>query len=748
VIGVDLRNEPHLVVGGESTGACWTGDTETSGSYTGCPVTNTAQNWPVAAQAAGNAVLAINPNLLVFVEGIDCYSGSCDWQGGNLAGVATNPVVLNVPNQLAYSAHDYGPNLFEQPWFTSSTTDASLEAIWNKYWGYINTGGTAPVWVGEFGTDNSSGDIESTAAGSQGQWFEDLTGFIQANPTINWTYWALDGEDDYALLDANYDSTPLSATKQSLLAAMQFPLTGGGGLACPVPTAVPQNFTGTAASSSQINLSWTAVPPSATGCTITYDIFSSTTQGFTPSSSNLIASGVSGTTYSAAGLKPSTQYYFAAETVDVTGATQPSSILSVETLAGSTSGFTLTPSTSSLSLVQGASATDTITITDTGGFTGSVALAASGLPTGVTASFGTNPTTGTSVVTFTAGSTAATGTSTVTITGTSGTTTASTTISLTLGGCDAEAFTLAPSATALSLAQGASATDSITLGDLCGFTGNVTFAVSGLPSGVTAAIAPNPSTGTSVVTFTASSTAATGTSTVTITGVSGTLTAATTIALTVKSAPTPSFTLAPSASSLSVTQGASAADPITVMDVGVFTGSVALFASGVPSGVTATFGTNPATATSVITFVASSTAVAGASTVTITGTSGSVTATTTIALTVAPSTPTSACTIGYTISSQWPGGFGAAITITNNGTTALNGWTLTWVFANGQTVTQLWNGAEMQSGANVTITSLSYNGSIPAGGSYAGMGFNGSWNGVTNAIPTSFVLNGTTCTVN
>jgi hypothetical protein len=125
-----------------------------------------------------------------------------------------------------------------------------------------------------------------------------------------------------------------------------------------------------------------------------------------------------------------------------------------------------------------------------------------------------------------------------------------------------------------------------------------------------------------------------------------------------------------------------------------------------------------------------------------------VSATTTIALTVLPGNPVPACTIGYTISSQWPGGFGAAITITNTGTTALNGWTLTWAFANGQTITQLWNGAETQSGANVTVTNLSYNGTIAAGGSYTGMGFNGAWNSVTNAIPTAFSLNGTACTVN
>jgi len=108
----------------------------------------------------------------------------------------------------------------------------------------------------------------------------------------------------------------------------------------------------------------------------------------------------------------------------------------------------------------------------------------------------------------------------------------------------------------------------------------------------------------------------------------------------------------------------------------------------------------------------------------------------------------SSCTVDYSISSSWGGGFGAAITIKNNGTSALSSWTLTWSFANGQTITQFWNGIETQSGANVTVTNESYNGSIPAGGSATGLGFNGTWNNSTNAIPTAISLNGTACTVN
>jgi len=111
---------------------------------------------------------------------------------------------------------------------------------------------------------------------------------------------------------------------------------------------------------------------------------------------------------------------------------------------------------------------------------------------------------------------------------------------------------------------------------------------------------------------------------------------------------------------------------------------------------------------------------------------------------VAPSA-SAQCKVVYTISSQWSGGFGAALSIQNTGTTALSSWTLTWAFANGQTVSQLWNGTETQSGANVTVKNLSYNGSIPAGATLTGVGFNGTWNNVTNAVPTSFAVNGTTC---
>lgn len=109
-------------------------------------------------------------------------------------------------------------------------------------------------------------------------------------------------------------------------------------------------------------------------------------------------------------------------------------------------------------------------------------------------------------------------------------------------------------------------------------------------------------------------------------------------------------------------------------------------------------------------------------------------------------TPTSgsSCKVNYTIQSQWTGGFSTNIVITNTSSTAINGWTLKFAFANGQTVTQGWNGTFTQSGSQVTIQNASYNGSLAAGGGSTSLGFNGSWTG-SNTVPTSFTLNGATC---
>ena len=100
------------------------------------------------------------------------------------------------------------------------------------------------------------------------------------------------------------------------------------------------------------------------------------------------------------------------------------------------------------------------------------------------------------------------------------------------------------------------------------------------------------------------------------------------------------------------------------------------------------------------------------------------------------------CRVDYQVTNEWQGGFIAALNVTNLGD-AVNGWRLTWSFGAGQTVSQSWNGTVRQSGAQVTVDNVAYNGSLGTGAS-AGVGFVA--NGPTAPVPSDFALNGTACT--
>jgi hypothetical protein len=211
-------------------------------------------------------------------------------------------------------------------------------------------------------------------------------------------------------------------------------------------------------------------------------------------------------------------------------------------------------------------------------------------------------------------------------------------------------FSIAASPTSLTINQGSNGTSTITITSLNGFNSATTLSASGLPSGVTATFSTNPVTppangsANSTLTLTASGTATTGTATVTITGTSGALTHSTTITLTVNPAATPNFTIGASPSSLTITQAGNGTSTITITSQNSFSSATTLSASGLPSGVTAAFSTNPVTppangsASSTLTLTASATATTGNATVTVTGTSGSLTHSTSIALTVNSST--------------------------------------------------------------------------------------------------------------
>ncbi|MGW0711671.1 glycoside hydrolase family 6 protein [Streptomyces sp. NPDC002643] len=102
------------------------------------------------------------------------------------------------------------------------------------------------------------------------------------------------------------------------------------------------------------------------------------------------------------------------------------------------------------------------------------------------------------------------------------------------------------------------------------------------------------------------------------------------------------------------------------------------------------------------------------------------------------------CTVDYTVQNQWSTGFTAAVTITNN-SAAKTAWAVQWSYAGNQTVTNGWNARLTQSGTAVTAANETYNGSLPTGGSVS-FGFNATYSG-TNALPTTFTLDGVTCNV-
>jgi subtilase family serine protease len=292
--------------------------------------------------------------------------------------------------------------------------------------------------------------------------------------------------------------------------------------------------------------------------------------------------------------------------------------------------FSLSATPSAVTITQGLSGTSTITVTPENGFTGDVSLSVSSLPSGVTASFNPSSTASTSVLTLTVSATAAIGTFSLSVVGTSSSLTRQTPLTLNVN--PTGNFTLSASPSGLSFIQGASGTSTITVSPQSGFNGSVSLSATGLPSGVTATFSPASTSGTSALTLSASSTAATGAATVTITGRCGNLSSSTSISLTVTAAP--SYALSASPSSLTISQGASGTSTVTINPQGGFAGTVALSASGLPSGVTASFNPTSTTSTSVLTLTASTTANTGTLTVTVKGTSGGLSKTTTISLTV------------------------------------------------------------------------------------------------------------------
>ena len=203
VIGADLRNEPRAT-------ATWGG--------------NASTDWHAAAQRGGNAVLGVNPNLLVFVEGVN--------YAGDLSGVARLPVTLNVANRVVYEAHNYG-------FFYSGLTGYS---DWygkiNPKWGYLATGNNPlPLWIGEFGTcNNASTCVNSTSNSDLGYWFSFMHQLLWQY-SVDWCYWAFNGTTEtghgggfgtvegYGIMNTSWNGDALADLTSNLQSLMH---RGGG----------------------------------------------------------------------------------------------------------------------------------------------------------------------------------------------------------------------------------------------------------------------------------------------------------------------------------------------------------------------------------------------------------------------------------------------------------------------------------------------------------------------------------------
>lgn len=194
IIGADLKNEPH-------GRASWGTNDETT-------------DWRLAAERAGNAILAINPNWLIVVEGVEKnvpgQKLAYHWMGANLEGVERFPVRLSKSNKLVYSPHEYGAGVYNQPWFNEPTFPNNLYSRWETGWNYIATKGIAPILIGEFG----GRQVDSSS--KEGIWQRKLVDFIgQKNLSFAYWSWNPNSADTGGILQDDWQT--VHADKQELL---------------------------------------------------------------------------------------------------------------------------------------------------------------------------------------------------------------------------------------------------------------------------------------------------------------------------------------------------------------------------------------------------------------------------------------------------------------------------------------------------------------------------------------------------
>jgi endoglucanase len=153
VVGADLRNELR-------SGAAWGG-------------TNPALDWHAAAERGGNAILAVNPRLLIMVESPN-YST-------NFIGFDKLPVQLTVAQRLVYSPHAYNMNGHVY------SSYENLQRSYESHIGFLlHMEPGVPLWVGEFGT------CQTLHCGAGSDWFTLFVRYLKEN-NLSWSYWPLNG---------------------------------------------------------------------------------------------------------------------------------------------------------------------------------------------------------------------------------------------------------------------------------------------------------------------------------------------------------------------------------------------------------------------------------------------------------------------------------------------------------------------------------------------------------------------------
>lgn len=282
-----------------------------------------------------------------------------------------------------------------------------------------------------------------------------------------------------------------------------------------------------------------------------------------------------------------------------------------------------------------------LTVNFQNGFTGTVTLAATGLPAGTTAVISPSSvtTSGTALLTVTTAATTPAGSYTLTITGTGGNKTHTTGATVVIDtGAD---FSLAASPSTQSVAAGNSTSYTITATATRNFAGHITFSVSGMPAGATVSFSPATldGAGTVLMTITTAISTPVGSSQITVTGASGSV-IHTSSSVTLGVTAPADFSLASTAASQPLPQGGFANFGLVVTPLNNFTGTVILSASGGPSGATFLFtpATVTGTGTSSLWITVPGTTTPQSYAVTITGTSGSLQHSTTVNIVVQPVT--------------------------------------------------------------------------------------------------------------